>query len=140
MANSFFKMIVGVHVHLYRWTGGRIGSSVQGGKVLLLTTTGRKTGKTRTVPVMYIEDAAGNPVVAASFAGKPVHPAWFHNIQKNADVRYQIRDREVAAHAEVLPDAQRDALWKELTTRFPGFAEYEKRTTRVIPMVALHAS
>ena len=140
MANAFFKMFVGVHVSLYRWTGGRVGSSMAGGKVLLLTTTGRKTGKTRTVPVMYIEDAKGNPVVAASYAGKPVHPAWFHNIQKSVDVRYQIRDREVAARAEVLPAAERDILWKELTTRYPNFAAYEKKTTRVIPMVALHAT
>jgi deazaflavin-dependent oxidoreductase (nitroreductase family) len=140
MANPFFKMFVGLHVGLYRLTGGRLGSSMLGGKVLLLTTTGRKTGKTRTVPVMYIEDPKGNPVVAASYAGKPVHPAWFHNIQKSADVRYQIGGREVPAHAEVLPDAERDVLWKELTTRFPNFAEYEKKTTRVIPMVALHAT
>jgi deazaflavin-dependent oxidoreductase (nitroreductase family) len=138
--NPLFKTFVGLHVRLFRWSGGRIGSSMGDGKLLLLTTTGRKTGKTRTVPLMYIEDGAGDPVIAASFAGADVNPAWFNNIQKNPDVRYQTRDREVSAKAEILPSEQRDELWKELTTRHPQFAGYEKKTTRVIPMVALRAT
>lgn len=137
--NPLFKSFVGLHVRLYRWTGGRIGGSMADGQLLLLTTTGRKTGKTRTVPLMYIEDDGGDPVIAASFAGAPQNPAWFNNIQKNPDVRFQIRDREVAAKAEILPPEKRDELWKKLTARYPRFGEYEKKTTRVIPMVALRA-
>jgi deazaflavin-dependent oxidoreductase (nitroreductase family) len=138
--NPLFKTFVGLHVRLYRWTGGRIGSSMSDGRVLLLTTTGNKTGKTRTVPLMYIEDDTGDPVIAASFGGAPAHPAWFKNIEKNPRVRYQVRGREVAARAEVLPTEKRDALWKELTRRHPQFAGYEQKTARVIPMVALRAT
>jgi proline iminopeptidase len=138
--NALGKMFIGLHVRLYRWSAGRIGSTMGDGRVLLLTTTGRKTGKTRTVPLMYIEDEGGDPIIAASYAGAPDHPAWFNNIEKDPQVRYQIRGREVAARAEVLSPEKREKLWTQLTTLHPRFGEYEKKTTRVIPLVALRAT
>ena len=135
--NAFMKMAIAVHVRLFRATNGKIGGSMMGGKVLLLTTTGRKTGQSRTVPVMYIEDAGGHPVVSASAAGAPEDPAWFKNLVSNPEVTYEIPGKKVTAKAFVAPREQRDQLWKELTTRFPNFLSYEKKTTRVIPMVVL---
>jgi deazaflavin-dependent oxidoreductase (nitroreductase family) len=140
MSNAMLKMFVGAHVGLYRMTGGKFGGAMRGGKVLLLSTTGRKTGKERTVPVMYIEDDKGHPVVTASFGGAPKHPAWFTNIESNPTVSYQIGDRKVQARAEVLPGPERDKMWQTLTSKYPGFAEYQTKTSRVIPMVALRPS
>jgi deazaflavin-dependent oxidoreductase (nitroreductase family) len=137
MSNAFLKMFVGAHVGLYKMSGGKFGGSMGGGKLLLLSTTGRKTGKPRTVPLMFIEDDKGNPVIAASFGGAPSHPAWFSNIESNPTVRYQIGDREVPAKAEVLPGPERDKMWQALTSKYPRFAEYQTKTSRVIPLVAL---
>jgi deazaflavin-dependent oxidoreductase (nitroreductase family) len=137
MGNPLLKAFIGAHVGLYKMSGGKLGGSMSGGKLLLLSTTGRKTGKSRTVPLMFIEDDKGNPVIAASFGGAPSHPAWFNNIEKNPSVRYQIGDREVQAKAEILLPPERDKVWQSLTTRYPRFAGYQTKTDRVIPLVAL---
>lgn len=137
--NPLMKLFVGTHVRLYRLSGGKVGGSIAGGRLLLLTTTGKKTGKSRTVPLMFIEDDQSRPVIAASFGGAPADPAWFSNIKNSPSVRYQIGDREVQATAEILPGPERDRMWGILKSKYPNYGEYEKKTSRVIPMVALRA-
>jgi deazaflavin-dependent oxidoreductase (nitroreductase family) len=132
-----FQIITGIHIGLYKATGGAIGGSMAGGKILLLTTKGRKTGKERTVPVMFIEDDAGHPVVCASKAGAPENPLWFENLKATPAVTYQIGSKTTAASAEIAGPELRDQLWKKLTAKYPNFLSYEKKTTRVIPMVTL---
>jgi deazaflavin-dependent oxidoreductase (nitroreductase family) len=135
--NPFFKLFVKAHVWLYKASGGRRGTTLRGRQVLLLTTTGKKSGQPRTVPVVpYVE---GDDIfVIASMAGAPQHPAWFHNLRANPDVGVQLGPSTWRAHAEVLEEGpERDRLWKAITTRMPDFAEYQKRTSRVIPVVKL---
>ena len=133
----FLKAFVAAHVWLYHSTAGRLGSTMRGGRLLLLTTTGRKTGKARTVPVMYTEDPHGNPVVCASAAGAPAHPAWFTNLAANPDVTVEVPGRSFPARAVVTAGEEREALWRELTARHPGFLEYTRKTDRAFPMVVL---
>lgn len=133
----FLKMFVATHVALFRATGGRIGSSMMGGKVLLLTTTGHKSGKARTVPVMQFEDG-GRRFVIASNGGNPAHPAWFKNLQAKPEVGVQTRGERYQARAEVVGSDERARLWKKVTTEAPNFAAYEKKTGgREIPVVEL---
>src|SRR4051812_36656382 len=106
----FLKLFVAAHVALFRTTGGRLGSTMMGGKVLLLTTTGSKSGKARTVPVMQFEDG-GRRFVIASAGGSPAHPAWFKNLQKNPDVTVETRGERYQARAEVVNGEERKRLW-----------------------------
>jgi deazaflavin-dependent oxidoreductase (nitroreductase family) len=136
-ANSLMKLFIGGHVGLYRLTGGRFGNEVKGLPVLLLTTTGRKTGQSRTVPVVYIEDG-GNFVIAASMAGAPTHPAWFNNLTANPDVIVEVGARTLFARAEVAGPEERRRLWAKLNAAAPFFEnEYQVKTSREIPLVVL---
>ena len=132
-----WKLANAIHLGLYRLTSGRIGGRMGDGTILLLTTTGRKSGKARTVPVLYFLDDNGNPVVTASNAGLPKNPAWLENPRVNPRVTYQIGAERKIARADIAPPELRDRLWTRLTTNFKGFLEYQKKTTRVIPMVTL---
>lgn len=125
-----------MHIFLYRLSGGRVGNRVSGMTVLLLTTTGRKTGKKRTTPLGYfVEDGAY--VIIASGGGSDRHPAWFHNLKSNPQVTIQVGSKQMTAVAEPADPEMRQQLWAKLLTIAPGYGSYEKRTTREIPVVIL---
>jgi deazaflavin-dependent oxidoreductase (nitroreductase family) len=110
---------------------------MQGRKVLLLTTIGNKTGASRTVPVVPFFDG-GQTYVIASMGGAPEHPAWYFNLKKTPDVGVQIGAEEWRARAVAIEGGEEhDRLWKLITTEMPNFGEYQKKTTRVIPVVRL---
>ena len=136
MGKSIFKFIMSIFVSLYRLTDGRIGGSMRGLGVLLLTTTGRKSGKQWTTPLGYFEDN-GTYVITASNAGNDHNPSWFHNLKSNPQVTIQVKDKELMALAEPASPEKRNQLWEHLTAIAPGYKDYEKRTSRVIPMVIL---
>jgi F420H(2)-dependent quinone reductase len=133
---GFFKYIMQAMVGLYRLTKGGFGGRMAGLNVLLLTTTGRKTGKTRTTPLGYFEEDGGY-VIIASNAGGDTHPAWYHNLKSNPRVQIEIKDRKLEANAEVIAPDRRSELWARLTAMSPQYAGYETKTTREIPMVML---
>jgi deazaflavin-dependent oxidoreductase (nitroreductase family) len=135
--NLMFKLVAATHVALFRATGGRVGSAMRGGKVLLLTTTGQRTGTRRTVPVMQF-DADGRRFVIASAAGSPQHPAWFKNLQKTPAVTVELRGERYDARADVLSGDERARIWNKVIERAPDFAAYEKKAGgRQIPVVEL---
>ena len=137
MIRKFFRFVLDIFVSLYRLTRGKFGGRVQGLSVLLLMTKGRKTGRERTTPLGYfMED--GNYVITASNAGRDVHPAWFHNLRANPHVTIEIKDRQLEAEAEVAAPEKRRALWSQLISLSPWYANYAKKTTREIPLVILH--
>ena len=122
----------------FRANGGKVGGQFEGAPLLLLTTTGRRSGAPRTSPMMYLDDGQGRWLVFASKAGAPTHPDWFLNLQANPQVSVEIGDRSgVPATAVVLEGAERDRWYNEQASRYPGFAEYQDKTDRVIPVVAL---
>ncbi|HEY7954165.1 MAG TPA: nitroreductase family deazaflavin-dependent oxidoreductase [Polyangia bacterium] len=134
---TLFKLFIGTHVALFRLTGGRLGSKMGGGKVLLLTTTGNKSGKKRTVPVMQL-DEDGRRFVIASAAGSKEHPAWFKNLRAHPEVTVEVRGQRYDARAEPLSSEERAKIWPKLIARAPNFAEYEKKAEgREIPVVEL---
>ena len=137
MINTFFHFLHDLSIFLYRRTHGKIGGRVQGLSVLLLQTTGRKTGKEHITPVGYFMDG-GNYIITASNAGRNTHPAWFHNLRANPRVTIEIKDQQMEVEAEVAASEKRKALWSRLTSLSPHYATYAQKTTREIPLVILH--
>jgi F420H(2)-dependent quinone reductase len=136
--NPILKLFLGANVFLFRATRGKIGSSMFGGQVLLLTTIGSKSGKGRTVPVMYFYDGP-NRVVIASAGGSPKHPAWYKNLNQHPAVTVEIKGRRYPARAETVIGSDRARIWKTVVTEQPRFAEYAQKTKgREIPVVVLH--
>ena len=130
------KAVSAVHRVLYRASGGRVGGRIWGLSILLLTTTGRKSGRPRTTPLCFLPD--GNSlVVVASNGGMDRFPAWSLNLldQPRATVEVGRERRDVVAH-RALPD-EHARLWAEITAIAPGYLKYEQRTSREIPLVVL---
>ncbi len=132
-----FRLIRDISVFLYRLTGGKVGGRMQGLSVLLLRTTGRKTGQERTTPLGYFTEN-GNYVITASNAGRAKHPAWFLNLRANPQVTIEVQGRQIEARAEVAAPERRNALWSQLISLSPAYANYARKTAREIPLVILH--
>lgn len=107
-----------------------------GGPLLLLHTTGARTGRQHVTPVMY-RKVDGGYAVFASFAGQPRNPAWYHNLVANPDVQAEIGTQTLLLRARVAGEVEREPIWTAHKTEFPGFQEYEEKTTRQIPVVIL---
>ncbi len=135
--STFFKMFIATHVGLFRLTGGRFGSSMMGGKVLLLTTTGNKSGKPRTVPVMQFDDD-GKRYVIGSGGGSAEDPSWIKNLRKTPEVGVEVRGEKYRARASILTGDARAQVFKKVKEHAPNFAAYEKKAgNREIPVVEL---
>jgi deazaflavin-dependent oxidoreductase (nitroreductase family) len=104
--------------------------------MLLLTTTGRRSGQPRTNPVVYTTDN-GRYVIIASKGGAPTNPDWFHNLRANPEVIVEIGGETFPARATVPEGAERDRLFTRMVDQMPGFGEYQTMTTRQIPVVLL---
>lgn len=105
--------------------------------ILLLTTTGRKSGKPRTTPLGYF-DQDGDYVIIASNGGADTHPQWFLNLKSNPDVSIEIKDKKISAKARVAEGAARKDLWTKLVGLSPQYGKYATSTKREIPVVLLH--
>ena len=130
------KRIGKLHTRLYRATGGLVGGKVDGLKIMLLTTVGRKSGEKRTVPLPYYRDGK-RYVLVASFGGNDKNPAWFHNISANPEIEIQVGFRKLKARATIADEAERKRIWDQITYEFPRYLEYQKKTTREIPIVVI---
>ena len=125
------------HVRRYRETDGAEGHVWrEGSTVLLLTTTGRKTGEKTTTPLIYDLDD-DNPVIVASKGGAPEHPGWYRNILKSPEVEVQIKGETFRARARTAEGEERDRLWRLMNGMWPHYDEYQRRTDREIPVVVL---
>jgi deazaflavin-dependent oxidoreductase (nitroreductase family) len=136
LVRSATKYLGALHRLLYRVSGGRIGGRLWDLPVVLLTTTGRTSGKQRTVPLCSLRDGE-NVVVIASYGGLDQPPAWWLNLEANPQAELlRGRERRTVTARNAGPD-ERARLWAELTARAPGYLEYERRTDREIPVVIL---
>ena len=120
----------------FRANEGRVGGPFEGAPIVLLTTTGAKTGKRRTSPMMYLRQD-GRTFVFASKAGADTNPAWYHNLVANPEVTAEIGTETHEATATPVTGAERDRIYAEQAQRYPGFAGYQEKTSRVIPVVEL---
>lgn len=130
------RAIAVTHRFAYRASGGRIGATLGGKPMLLLTTTGRKSGKRRTTPLLYHRDGE-DYVVVGSNGGDPRHPAWFLNLRADPHPVVQAGRRKLTCAAIVASPEERARLWPQLCEEYGGYAEYERRTERQIPVVIL---
>jgi len=125
------------HTLIYRATGGLIGHRVPGAPpMLLLDHVGAKSGAKRTSPLVYVRDGE-DVVLVASKGGYPKSPGWFHNLKVNPDTEVQIGSEHRQVHAHVAGPEERKRLWPMALKTYGGYADYQKRTEREIPLVIL---
>ncbi len=120
----------------FRAHGGRVGGPFQGAPLLLLTSTGAKSGAPRTTPVMYLPDGE-RMVIFASKAGAPTNPAWYHNLLANPVARVEVGTDSFEVSAAVASGEERERLYERQSELYPQFADYAQKTTREIPVVVL---
>lgn len=121
----------------FRANHGRVGGMFEGARLILLTTTGARTGRPHTTPVGFLPDP-GRLLVIASAGGADRHPAWYHNLVANPRVTVETGPFALEADAVVLEGAEREEIWARAVESDPGWAQYQRKTARVIPVVALH--
>jgi proline iminopeptidase len=132
------------HVRRYRESNGADGhmwdSSIAGGKglvpTLLLTTTGRKSGRTLVLPLIYGRTPGGYAIVASK-GGAPAHPAWYLNLRDHPEVGVQVGPERLEARARTAHGEERAALWRQMAAIYPPYDDYQRRTQREIPVVVL---
>ena len=130
--NDFNKQII----EEFRANGGETFGMFKGRPLLLLTTTGAKSGEARTTPLVYSKDGA-KVVIIASMGGAPKHPAWYLNVSANPRVAVELGAEKFEATASATEGAERDRLYAKQAELMPAFTEYEQKTTRRIPVVLL---
>jgi deazaflavin-dependent oxidoreductase (nitroreductase family) len=120
----------------FRANAGKVGGQFEGAPLLLLHSTGARSGEERINPVVYQADD-DRFVIFASKAGAPTNPAWFHNLVASPQTSIEVGDRTVKVVARVAEGDERDRIWSRQKELMPGFADYEAKTTRQIPVVVL---
>jgi deazaflavin-dependent oxidoreductase (nitroreductase family) len=120
----------------FRANEGKVGGNFEGAPVLLRTTTGRKSGRSHTNPMMFLP-AGDDVVVFASKGGSDTDPDWYLNLVNEPTVTVEIGTQKYQAMASTIDRAEQDELYAEQAALYPGFAEYEAKTTRLIPVVRL---
>ena len=136
MGATGLRWIGKFNVPLYRVSGGRIGGKINKAPVLLLTTTGRKSGQRRTAPVVYLADG-GSYVVIGSNAGHNRTPAWSLNLKANPEAEVEVGRRRQAVRARVAEGEERADLWRRHNEQYSGFDEYEKKLGRTPEVIVL---
>jgi deazaflavin-dependent oxidoreductase (nitroreductase family) len=124
------------HIDRYRATGGKEGHKWNDTQTLLLTTKGRRSGESRTAPLVY-DLHRGDYVVVASKGGSDEQPGWYLNLQSNPEVEVQVWDDTFKAKARTASPEERAVIWPKMTTEWPGYEDYQKKTDREIPVVIL---
>jgi F420H(2)-dependent quinone reductase len=136
-ARLALKLGSGVHAGVYRATGGKLFGRMGKSPILLLNTVGRKTGRKRTSPLLYVMDGE-DFVIIASMGGAPTHPAWYLNLKANPDATVEAGDREVRVRAEEADSQEKARLWQKMVEMYPTYDDYQRKTKREIPLLVLH--
>lgn len=127
----------------FRANEGRVGGPFAGAPMVLLTSTGAKSGRPHTTPLVYLreDDATGGPgdriYVFGSMGGAPKHPAWYHNLKANPDATVEVGTESYPVRAAIMTGEERDRLFEKQASLLPAFGQYQLRTTRIIPVIAL---
>lgn len=137
MQPAAIRAMGALNTWVYRLSGGRImGRMPSGAPICLLTTTGRKSGQRRTVPLLYLADG-DDFIVVGSQGGAPQHPGWVLNLEANPHGEIELGRKCVPVTASRLSGDERDRFWPRLVAMYPPYEEYQRRTTRSIPVVRL---
>ena len=138
LVSALQNALTTIHSVLYRSSNGVIGGRLANSPVLLLTTTGRRSGKQRTVPLLYLMDGR-NVVLVASNGGAARHPTWWLNLQTTPEAWIQIKGVRRRVQAEQASAAEKQRLWPRLTAMYPDYRRYQEITDRDIPVVVLRS-
>jgi len=137
VATVVIGVMTTLNIWIYRLTGGRLGGRfMRGAPVCLVTATGKRSGTARTVALLYLADG-DDVVLVASKGGMSHNPAWYHNMMANPDVEVEIGSGKRPMRARRATAAERAALWPRLVAMYSDYADYQRRTTRTIPVVIL---
>ncbi len=136
IGGSALRAIGKLNVPVYRATRGRLMGTVSGAPVLLLTSTGRRSGAARTAPVLYMRDGE-RLIVIGSNAGNQRAPAWSLNLKANPDAEVELRGVRSAVKARVAEEPERGELWRKMNEHYAGFDDYQAHTSREIPVFVL---
>jgi deazaflavin-dependent oxidoreductase (nitroreductase family) len=139
MRDGKVKALSRLHRALYRGSRGWMGARLGGLPMLLLTTTGRYSGRPHTVPLLYLTEREAL-VVIASYGGRPRHPDWYRNLVSRPRAQVQVGRRHLAVRAERAGPEEKARLWPRIVATFPDYQRYQERSTRDIPVVLLHPS
>jgi deazaflavin-dependent oxidoreductase (nitroreductase family) len=120
----------------FRTNGGEVGGPFEGADLLLLTSTGAKSGEPRLSPLAYL-DVDGKMIIIGSYAGADINPAWVHNLRANPQAHIEVGVDSYDVHARELPAAERDEAYPKVAAAAPGFGGYQAKTSRVIPLFEL---
>jgi deazaflavin-dependent oxidoreductase (nitroreductase family) len=124
------------HVRHYVETGGEEGHDWQGTTALILTTKGRKSGESRSTPLIYGRNG-DDYLIVASLGGAPRHPQWYLNLQAESEVELQVKGDRFKARARTATEEEKPALWETMVAKWAPYADYQKKTDREIPVVVL---
>ena len=128
------KYFARAHIWVYQRTNGRLGAKLLWFPAALITTTGRKTGKQRTTPTLYLRDG-DRVILPASFGGRDASPGWYRNLKADPKVHIQIRGEHLDLIARDANDAERNLYWRKLIRIYPPYRGYRQAADRVIPLV-----
>ena len=131
-----FRILGGLHRRIYRLTGGKVGGRIANMPVLLLTTTGRKSGRPRTQPLAYTRAGEGYAVIASK-GGAPHHPLWYLNLRANPLAEVTVGRATEKVRAREAEGEERDQLWRQLADVYSGYDKYARKTSRRIPVMVL---
>ena len=131
-----WHLITSLNTTLYRLSGGRLFGSFDGAPVLILHHRGAKSGQPRETPLVYAPDGT-RLLLIASIGGNPKNPAWFHNLKAHPDVTVEVGRSKRQVRARVADAEEREALWPKVVAVWPAYEDYQRRTTRTIPIVVL---
>jgi F420H(2)-dependent quinone reductase len=135
-ARLAWKLGSGAHAGVYRATGGKLFGRMGKSPILLLNTVGRKSGKKRTSPLLYVMDGE-DFVIIASKGGASAHPAWYLNLMANPEATVEIGDREVQVEADEADPEDKTRLWQKMVEMYPAYDAYQEKTEREIPLLVL---
>jgi deazaflavin-dependent oxidoreductase (nitroreductase family) len=125
-----------IHRWLWKLAGGKLGNSMRGAPFMMLTTRGRKTGRARTTPVLYLQDGT-DLVIVASFGGNDMHPAWYLNLEHFPEAEVTVNGERRRVFARKVSAEEKKLMWPRVVQLYPQFTSYQLRTSREIPLMRL---
>ena len=136
LKDTLFRVSTALHTQIYRRTGGKLGGTVGKMQMMLLTTTGRRSGQPRTTPLNCIRDG-DRYLAVASFGGDDRDPQWFQNLQANPEATSQVGADTIPVRASVAAPEEKAVLWPKVVAAYKGYEGYQRKTDRPIPVVIL---
>jgi deazaflavin-dependent oxidoreductase (nitroreductase family) len=119
----------------FRANAGRVGGMFEGASMILIHHIGAKSGVERVAPLVHFPEDDDHTVIVASAGGAPNHPAWYHNLKANPKIDVEVGAETYTVVADEITGPERDEVWERVTTAAPGFADYQRKTDRVIPLL-----